>query len=90
MPTENTEFQSPDSARISPSLTTQWTSVQPSALARALGAGHIVGLDFIRAMAILLVLAGHASEGWPDGPWVRFVNAAGGLGVESFFVRLVF
>ncbi len=86
MPTENTEFQSPDSARISPSLTTQWTSVQPSALARALGAGHIVGLDFIRAMAILLVLAGHASEGWPDGPWVRFVNAAGGLGVESFFV----
>jgi peptidoglycan/LPS O-acetylase OafA/YrhL len=50
-------------------------------LARALSAPHIGGLDFIRALAVSLVIWGHASENrFTDTP------ALAGLGVTIFFV----
>jgi len=50
-------------------------------LATALSAAHIGGLDFIRALAVSLVIWGHASENRSTS-----TSALAGLGVTIFFV----
>ncbi len=84
MPTESVEEQTFRSGQAR-SITRHETATT-SRLESLLQAAHIPGLDFVRALSIFLVMAGHASEGWPDSFWVRVINSAGGLGVEAFFV----
>jgi len=54
-----------------------------ASLAWALRRPRIAGLDFLRAVAVLLVLADHSGIG--QSSWLG-ISADGGLGVEIFFV----
>ncbi|MBH1987233.1 MAG: acyltransferase [Burkholderiales bacterium] len=57
---------------------------QEAGLSAALASTRIGGLDFLRAVAVALVLIGHSVEGHPVlGPWVGSLS---GLGVKVFFV----
>jgi len=55
---------------------------------RWLGRGRVPCLDGLRAVAIVLVLAAHASKthGFPGSAEVRKALAEGGIGVDLFFV----
>jgi peptidoglycan/LPS O-acetylase OafA/YrhL len=54
----------------------------PPTLSHLLGQARIPGLDFLRAVAVLLVLVNHSGE-YALGP---LLLANGGIGVEVFFV----
>ncbi len=55
--------------------------------AHAAGGGRLFGLDFLRAMAILMVLCAHAQALTTEHmKWMRHLSVGGMLGVEIFFV----
>ena len=58
------------------------TTAKPSSVSSALLRPHLAGLDFLRAVAVLLVLIDHSGLAFIDK--VRIFD--GGLGVEIFFV----
>lgn len=59
-------------------------SVTGEDISRALSREVIGGLDFLRAVAVLLVVVGHLAEG--AGYVIPLIGGAGGLGVGIFFV----
>ena len=65
-----------------PPTTIQTTEPQAAALFKALRGSRIPGLDFLRAISVMMVLIDHSGMTWL-GPVALF---NGGIGVEIFFV----
>jgi peptidoglycan/LPS O-acetylase OafA/YrhL len=61
-------------------------STRGSALRSALASPRIGGLDFLRAVSVLLVLVEHALDFRGASPLKKFVLGTSSLGVEVFFV----
>jgi len=55
-------------------------------LAHALAQPRIAGLDFLRAIAVILVVVEHGLYTPAEGPWRQVVSGMSSLGVEIFFV----
>jgi peptidoglycan/LPS O-acetylase OafA/YrhL len=60
------------------------TMVSGDDLSKVLSQEMIGGLDFLRAVAVLLVVVGHISEG--AGKYIPLLGDASGIGVGIFFV----
>lgn len=65
-----------------PPTTTNATTTRPPSLSEALSGSRIPGLDFLRMIAVLLVLGDHSGAVL----WGTSIGANGALGVELFFV----